>query len=216
MAALARRAAQQQCREDVGVCVHARSNIGHRDARLARRLGRAGDRQKTGLALNQQVIRLFVAVGAVGAVAADVADDEFRELRMQRLERQPHARRCAGCQVLHQHVGRGQQLHERIVRQRLLQVERKAFLAAVDPREVRRLAVHALVIATCKIARAGALHLDHARAQIGELACAERRGHRMFERHHGDAVKRARTCCACLHCASPQNDRGSPRMCSAT
>ena len=45
------------------------------------------------------------------------------------------------------------------------------------------------VIGTRKIALAGSLHLDHACAQVGELACAERGGNGVFQRDDGDAVE---------------------------
>src|SRR5206468_8158992 len=46
----------------------------------------------------------------------------------------------------HQHVGAGQQLLEHGQRGGLLQVQRQAFLGAVDPDKMRGHAVHALVI----------------------------------------------------------------------
>ena len=66
----------QQRGQDAGVGVHAGGDVGDRVARLARLVGRAGDRQEAGLALDQQVVGLLVAVGAVVAVAGDVADDQ--------------------------------------------------------------------------------------------------------------------------------------------
>ena len=84
---------------------------------LAGSSARAGDRQEPGLALDQQVVGLLVAVRPgplrVVAVAGDVADDELRMRRVQRLERQAHARRRAGREVLHEHVGAGEQALER-------------------------------------------------------------------------------------------------------
>ena len=135
--ALTRAAAQQQRRQNVGVRIHAGGNVGHRDAGLGRRLGRTGHRQEAGLALDEQVIGLFVAIRAIGAVARDVADDELGVVGLQRLVRQAHARSGAGSQVLHHHVGRGQQLQQRLFGLRPLDVERQAFLAAVKPGEVR-------------------------------------------------------------------------------
>ena len=191
MAALARLAAQQQGRQDVGVGIHACGNVGHRDAGFGGRLGRAGDGQEPRLALDQQVVGLFVAVGAIGAITADVADDELGVVCLQGLVRQPHARGRAGCEVLHQHVGRPQELQQRGLGLRVLHVERQAFLVAVEPGEVGRLALYPLVVAAREVAAAGALHLDDARAQVGQLSRAERRGDRMFERNDGDAVEGA-------------------------
>src|SRR5256885_3224151 len=83
---------------------------------LGRHLGRARDREKARLALDQQVVGLLVAVGAVSAVAADVADDEARKALAQRRVGQAHARGRAGRQVLHQHVGTLQQLDRKSTR----------------------------------------------------------------------------------------------------
>ena len=190
VAALARLAAQQQRRQDAGVGVHAGGDVGDGAAGLAGCLGRAGDRQETGLALDQQVVRLLVAVGAVVAVAGDVADDQLRVPGVQRFERQAHARGGAGRQVLQQHIGAGQQIHQRGQGVGILQVEREAFLAAVGPHEVRGLTVHAGVVGTREVAHARPLHLDDTRAQVGQLAAGKGRGDGVLERDDGDAVKR--------------------------
>ncbi len=70
---------------------------------------------------------------------------------------------------------------------------------------MRGLAGHALVVGAREVAHARPLDLDHACAVVGELAGAERRRDRVFERDDGDAVEGAH-----------QNDRGSPSTCSAT
>src|SRR6266702_2988276 len=49
--------------------------------------------------------------------------------------------------------------------------------------------MHALIVAAREIAGAGALDLDHARAEIGELARTERRGDCVFERDDLDTVE---------------------------
>src|SRR3954452_19736742 len=69
-------AAPQQRGKDARVGVHARRYVGDGDARFGRRLGRARDGDEGGLALDEQVVGLFVAVRARGAVAGDVAHDE--------------------------------------------------------------------------------------------------------------------------------------------
>ena len=55
-------AALDQRGEDGAVGVHAGGDVGDRAAGLGRLLGRAGDRQEAGLALDQQVVGLLVAV----------------------------------------------------------------------------------------------------------------------------------------------------------
>jgi hypothetical protein len=54
---------------------------------------------------------------------------------------------------------------------------------------VRGQAAHPLVIGAREVAHAGALDLDHAGAQVGQLARAERRGDRVFQGNDGDAIQ---------------------------
>ena len=103
---------------------------------------------------------------------------------------QSHAGRRARCQVLHQHIGGGDQLLEHRQRAGLLQVQRQAFLGAVDPHEMRRQAIDPLVIGPGKVAHARALHLDDPGPQVRQLAGAKRRGNRVFQGNNGDAVQR--------------------------
>ena len=70
----------------------------------------------------------------------------------------------------------------------LLEVELDALLAAVQPDEVAGLAVHGPVVAAGEVAGAGPLDLDHARAEVGELAGGERRGHRLLQGDDGEAA----------------------------
>ena len=182
-------AAQQQGRQNAAVGIHRRRDVGDRVARLARRLGRAGDRQKARLALDQQVVGLFVAVRAVLAVARDIADDQRRMRGAERLPRQPHARRRTGRQVLHQHIGLAQQLHQRGQCRRLLEVQRQALLGTVGPDKVRGLSLDARVVGARKVPATGTLDLDHARAKVGQLARAEGRGDGVFQGDDGDTVE---------------------------
>src|SRR3954470_1465183 len=91
----------------------------------------------------------------------------------------------------------------------MLDVERHALLRPIGPHEMRRQAAHSAIVRTGEVADAGALDLDYARTEIGQLARAERRGNRLLERNDGDAIERS-------HHAGPQKERGRPRMCSAT
>ncbi|MNY51822.1 hypothetical protein D3C86_1874440 [compost metagenome] len=108
---------------------------------------------------------------------------------MQGLERQAHARGGARREVLHQHVGLPQQLVQHRLRLGVLEVQGQALLGAVGPDEMRGHAAHALVVATGEIAGAWALDLDHAGAQVGQLAGAERRGNGVFQADHGNAIE---------------------------
>ena len=128
--------AQQQRRQNIRVGIHARSNVGHRVAGLAWRLGRAGDRQETGLALDQQIVGFFIAVRPVLAVTRNITHDQAGVDRTQRRIAQAHARSRAGRQILHQHVGLAQQRFKRSQGTGLFQVQRQAFLGPVGPDKV--------------------------------------------------------------------------------
>jgi len=97
----------------------------------------------------------------------------------------------AGREVLHEHVRPFKQPGEHVLRLRMLDVQREALLRAIGPHEMRGQASDPLVIVAGEVAAAGALDLDHAGAEIGELARAERRRNRVFEGHDGDAIKRS-------------------------
>ncbi|CAH0301155.1 hypothetical protein SRABI70_04374 [Pseudomonas sp. Bi70] len=108
---------------------------------------------------------------------------------MQRLERQAHACRGARREVLHQHVGLGQQVVEHLTGTVLFEVEGQAFLGAVGPHEVRGQTIDPLVVTAGEVAAAGALDLDHPGAHVGELTGAEWRRNGVFQADHGDAVQ---------------------------
>src|SRR5439155_5093375 len=91
----------------------------------------------------------------------------------------------------------------------VLHVKRQAFLRAIAPHEMRGHPSYAFVVAAREVAAARRFDFDNARAEISELACAERCGDRMLERDHRDAIERS-------HRLLLQNDRGSPSRCSAT
>ena len=99
------------------------------------------------------------------------------------------ARRRAGCEVLNENIGTADQLRQNVLRLRMLDVERQAFLRTVEPDEVGGLTLDGLVIIAREIADAGSFDLDHARAEVGELAGAERSSHRLFERDDRDAFE---------------------------
>jgi hypothetical protein len=104
--------------------------------------------------------------------------------------REPEARRRAGGEVLHEHVGLVEdQPLEHALRFGMLHVEREALLRAIGPHEVRGEAAHARVIAAREVADTGPLHLDHARAEIGELPRRERCRDRMLEGDDRDAFE---------------------------
>ncbi|CAM2153002.1 hypothetical protein PT2222_20033 [Paraburkholderia tropica] len=191
MAAAPGFAALDQRRENVRVRVHAGGDIGDRATGFRGFVGRAGNRQKARLALDQQVVGLLVAIRTVAAIARDIADDQTRITLAQRVVAEAEPLRRAGREVLHEHVGVGEQRVHDLQRFSALHVEREAFLRTVGPDEMRGETVHALVVAAREIAHAGTLDLDDARAQIRELARAERRRDCVLERDDLDAFERA-------------------------
>ena len=181
-----------QRREDVGVGVHSRGDVGNRRAGLGGLLLRSRDRHEPGFALDQEIVRFLVAVGTIVPISGNVAHDNAGLVRRQRDIRQTQARSRAGCQVLHHDIRllANESLEDHL-RFRMLDVQREAFLGAVGPDEVRRQAAHAFVIASREITHPGAFDLDHPRAEIGQLAGREGCGDRMFERNDGNAGKRS-------------------------
>jgi hypothetical protein len=83
------------------------------------------------------------------------------------------------CEVLHEHVGPGEQpAHDPGAAGAGigLEVERKALLRPVEPHEVAGLAADGGVVGAGEVPVARPLDLDHAGAELGELAGGERRG----------------------------------------
>ena len=105
----------------------------------ARRLGRrAGDGDQPGLALHDEVVGVLVGVRPVRAVAGDVDVDDVRPERAHGLLPEAHAVGPAGRVVLEEDVAPLDQALDRRPALRVLDVERDAPLAAVDPDEAAR------------------------------------------------------------------------------
>ena len=113
----------------------------------------------------------------------------------QRVERKAELGDGAGLEVLHEHVGLGEHRREQRLVVGAREIEHQRFLAAVEPDEIRALALRAsagrgwhgeLVVVAREVAL-GALDLDHARAGVGEPARAHGRRHRLLQRHHQQA-----------------------------
>ena len=100
-------------------------------------LGRAGDTQKPRFALDKQVVGFFVAIRAIVAVARNVTHDEARVLGTQGGRIEAHARCGARGEVLHHHIGLGDELFERSQILRVFQVQRQALFGAIHPDKVR-------------------------------------------------------------------------------
>ena len=66
-------------------------------------------------------------------------------------------------------------------------IQCEAFLIAVKPQEIPRLAQHFLIVTTGEIADFGPFDFDHARALLRELTRADRRGDGLFQGDYGKA-----------------------------
>ena len=103
-------------------------------------------------------------------------------LGAQARDRKAEPGQRAGLEVLHEHVGARQQDAQQALVVVLGEVEHDRFLAAIEPHEIRALAVHHVVIEAGEVAFRP-LDLDDARTGIGQPAGAGRRRHRLLKRH---------------------------------
>src|SRR5262245_49579473 len=95
----------------------------------------------------------------------------------------------AGLEVLDEHVGLGQDGLKQALVFGLAEVGDHGLLAAVEPSEMRALAVHQTVVMTRKVTL-GPLQLDDTSPGVSQLATGKRGGHCLVERKHEDAGKR--------------------------
>jgi hypothetical protein len=91
---------------------------------------------------------------------------------------------------VHEHVRAAEQLVQDPLSGGLLDVERQRLLRPVQPHEVAGLAQHGGVVVPGEVAAFGALDLDHAGAEVGELAGRVGRGDGLLQADHGDPVQR--------------------------
>jgi hypothetical protein len=175
--------------QDAAECVHAGRDVSDRDPRLGRDLGSAGRHNETGLALDQQVVRLLHAVGAIWAVAGDRAVDQPLPARPQRRRAEAEPLGPAGGQVLHEHVRPVDEPAQQRPAGVVLEVENDGLLAPVQPHEIGRLAVYGLVVATREVAPVRPFDLDYPRAEVGELPGGEGGGDGLLEGDDEDALQ---------------------------
>ena len=149
----------------------------------------AGDADQAEFRLDQQVVGLLLRERPALAVARDVADDELRVARREVGVAQAEAGGGAGCEVLQQHIGAANQPIQYLRRFRMLQVERDAALAAIEPNEEAGLTVHVAVVVTREVALTRALHLDDIGTEIGHVTAADRCRHSVFEGDDADAFE---------------------------
>ena len=149
---------------------HARHDIGDRDAEAERRaIGSARDAHQPAFGLHDGVVARLGASRSGLPEARDRAIDEPRMPWRHRgvVEAQPGQR--AGPEVLDEHIRLRDQPLEDLAAGRLLEIERDAFLVAVDAQEIRAFAVQERRSPAARVvALAGLLDLDDPRAHVGE------------------------------------------------
>ena len=132
--------------EDRGMGVHAGGDVGDRDADAGHAFGRAGDAGEAAFGLDQHVIGAHRGGRRVLAIAADVDGDEARVAGGGRRGIEAETGGGAGGEVLDEDVGAGEHGFEQRAVGGVLEVERGAFLAAVEPGEIGRGAVDGGVV----------------------------------------------------------------------
>ena len=185
-----RRRSRRPCRssaldergQDARVGVHAGCDVGDREAGLARLFRRAGHGQKARLRSGSAGRRPCVAVRAVLAVAGDVADDQPRVLVLQRLVREPEPGGRARREVLDETSALPTSCEGSPSAAACLTSSVRLSLDRLVQTKCDARPLTALVVVAREIADAGPLDLDHARAEIGELARRERRRDRVLKR----------------------------------
>ena len=163
-----------------------RGQIGDRNADAHRPLARqAGDRHQAAHALGDLIEARPVAIGAVLTEAGNAGVDDALVDLAQRLVVDAEALFHVGAEILHHHVGLGDQAAEGGKPLRRLQVERDAALVAVQILEVGTIARPAGRLAPFEMRRG--LDLDHIGAPVGELP------HRGGARTHAGEVENRET-----------------------
>jgi hypothetical protein len=113
-------------------------------------------------------------------------------LRVQRRDIESEAVESAGSEVLHHDVGACHELVGDLDAVRVLEVERDAALAAVQPGEPGRLTVDDAVVVAGKVALTAAFDLDDVGAEVGEMARAKRRRDSLLEADNAQTGERKR------------------------
>ena len=119
--------------------------------------------------MRQKVLTRTRHPWALFAIAADAGIDETRIDRLHRLIVEAKPLDDTGAEILDQHVGPGQQCLQRRKIGRVLQVNREAFLGAVDRMENRRIPADfriAEIKPAGEVAAIGTLDLDDTGAEI--------------------------------------------------
>ena len=143
------------------------ADVADRHADPGRRLALvAGDAHDAAHALHDHVVGGILGVRAAVAEARGRGVDQLGILLVQRFPAIAQLLHRAGPEVLDDDVGLFEQLLEDLALLVVLEVERDAFLAAVDRGEVGRLALDERAVGARVVAALGRLDLDHPRAHL--------------------------------------------------
>ena len=152
----------------------AAADVGDQRRRHDRPVGRPGvERQQPGAADVVEIVAGLVGARTGLAVAGDRAIDQPRIDRPHRLVAEPEPRHDARAELLDQHVGAFDQRLKLGAIRFALEVEHQAFLAAVEQREHRALAVETRLV-MAQVLAARPLDLDHLGAGLGQQQGGER------------------------------------------
>ena len=137
----------------------------------------AGHAHEPTLRLDDDVERRPIGVRSVQAPSGHGHVHQTR-IAVQKISRgETQVVHRARAQVLDDHVGGPDEEREQLSSGLALEIDRDRALVAVEPSEVRALAVRDGLEHSGEISAARALHLDHIGPEIGELHPAERPGH---------------------------------------
>src|SRR5207249_4144751 len=117
--------------------IHATGDVGDGDARPGWTIGRTGQGDHPGFALQEQVVRLAVAVRAVRTVTRDGARDQAWVATVQVSVAAAEALGGTRALVVDEDVRAIQQQIERVPAPRLFQVQRDTAFATIEPHEMR-------------------------------------------------------------------------------
>ena len=188
--------------EDGGGRVHTREQVGQRHTHPQRAaagfaVGPAGDAHHAAHGLDHQVVPGAFGIRPVLAEAGDRAVNEAWVQRPQAGVVQPVLLQAADLEVLDQDVGLGRHLADQLLAFGRGHVDGDRTFVAVASGEVAGLgcvlAVGVLQEGRAPVARviprAGAFHLDHIRAQVGQDLGAPRAGQHTGQVEHFDSVE---------------------------
>ena len=98
----------------------------------------------------------------------------------------------AGPEALDDHIGVPREREKRIAATRVLEVQRRAALVAVDGAEERRHGARPIAQVSCIVAGAGVLDLDDVGAEVGEIERADRARQEAREVEHAKSREGSR------------------------